>query len=396
MVVKTNTSTPQLQDTGILEIREDECTICLGELGNIKGKLVCKHIFCFDCIHRWAKTENTCPLCKKRFKYIEKVVVSDNANISAEEPKKKRRKTNEKVKVAKKSQVDSSFSEMLFGAQVFGLGPPPPELVQALLMNDNRIMGMIGGVIPTAIFSMPRTMAQNEPEIIEMDGENGNLIDLSNEPDSNSVWNSDLINMVDDEDEDEDTCFCECCAFSNFNSESNSVEPIGFLSSLVMDAMMRRSVRNGQDQVGTRRNRKRKASEPDTAKTSSASESRSAPTSIPLCEPTASSSTTSRWQRRKKSPRTASAANLSSRESKTLSSAPRVPSLAPVPLPAPRAPSSSPNATRNSGRVKRSYVRRSRGVDLTAVQSSSSAEAPTTVSLLSGTNNDSLTSINKK
>jgi predicted amidophosphoribosyltransferase len=31
------------------------------------------HSFCYDCIIKWSKQENSCPLCKKEFKYVEKI-----------------------------------------------------------------------------------------------------------------------------------------------------------------------------------------------------------------------------------------------------------------------------------------------------------------------------------
>jgi hypothetical protein len=37
----------------------------------------CDHTFCFACIQQWSKTENTCPLCKKRFDSI----TSDTASL---------------------------------------------------------------------------------------------------------------------------------------------------------------------------------------------------------------------------------------------------------------------------------------------------------------------------
>jgi len=40
----------------------------------IRGTLdSCAHIFCFECIHQWSKTSNTCPFCKQRFKQISKM-----------------------------------------------------------------------------------------------------------------------------------------------------------------------------------------------------------------------------------------------------------------------------------------------------------------------------------
>jgi len=50
---------------------EDNCSICF-DRPSIKGVIPCDHIFCFPCIMKWSQTENSCPLCKKRFHYISK------------------------------------------------------------------------------------------------------------------------------------------------------------------------------------------------------------------------------------------------------------------------------------------------------------------------------------
>uniref|UniRef100_A0A6S8JAS2 RING-type domain-containing protein n=1 Tax=Amphora coffeiformis TaxID=265554 RepID=A0A6S8JAS2_9STRA len=51
------------------------CCICMCEpekedISSING---CEHMFCFDCIGKWADRENTCPLCKCRFTSISRV-----------------------------------------------------------------------------------------------------------------------------------------------------------------------------------------------------------------------------------------------------------------------------------------------------------------------------------
>ena len=53
------------------------CAICLDappsmtDVASISG---CSHKFCFDCIDKWALTENKCPCCKARFNKIDRVV----------------------------------------------------------------------------------------------------------------------------------------------------------------------------------------------------------------------------------------------------------------------------------------------------------------------------------
>lgn len=47
-----------------------ECTICCGCV-SVQGVLdSCAHRFCLDCILKWAAIENSCPLCKQRFRRV--------------------------------------------------------------------------------------------------------------------------------------------------------------------------------------------------------------------------------------------------------------------------------------------------------------------------------------
>lgn len=50
-----------------------KCAICLGSI-KIQGTInSCSHDFCFECIEKWSKTQNTCPLCIKRFNKIKPI-----------------------------------------------------------------------------------------------------------------------------------------------------------------------------------------------------------------------------------------------------------------------------------------------------------------------------------
>ncbi|KAL7473262.1 hypothetical protein ACHAXS_013705 [Conticribra weissflogii] len=72
---KSNQSVASTSGDSLLE--DFTCAICLDcpstceDVAKISG---CTHKFCFDCIDRWAKTENRCPCCKARFRTIERVV----------------------------------------------------------------------------------------------------------------------------------------------------------------------------------------------------------------------------------------------------------------------------------------------------------------------------------
>ena len=58
------------------------CAICL-ERVEVQGRIdSCAHQFCLECIRRWAEKENTCPLCKQRFYFVQRVDVSDSSAVA--------------------------------------------------------------------------------------------------------------------------------------------------------------------------------------------------------------------------------------------------------------------------------------------------------------------------
>jgi hypothetical protein len=70
----TSASTPVL---AVATLTNFTCPICLDaptsmtDVASISG---CTHKFCFDCIDKWANTENRCPLCKSDFRTIDRVI----------------------------------------------------------------------------------------------------------------------------------------------------------------------------------------------------------------------------------------------------------------------------------------------------------------------------------
>lgn len=50
--------------------RAEECGVCRGSI-SVRGQLnSCTHPFCLDCILKWAEIENSCPICKRRFRMV--------------------------------------------------------------------------------------------------------------------------------------------------------------------------------------------------------------------------------------------------------------------------------------------------------------------------------------
>jgi len=77
IISKKDKATPNLvateQRMTRFKTKAKTCSICLSSIEK-QGLLdCCQHEFCFSCIEKWSKTENTCPMCKQRFAKIKKV-----------------------------------------------------------------------------------------------------------------------------------------------------------------------------------------------------------------------------------------------------------------------------------------------------------------------------------
>jgi hypothetical protein len=65
----------------------------------LQGELdCCAHMLCFACAKRWSESENTCPLCKQRFKSIVRIDTTHPAQL----------RRAEKIRVAQKNQSSRS------------------------------------------------------------------------------------------------------------------------------------------------------------------------------------------------------------------------------------------------------------------------------------------------
>ncbi|KAN0009204.1 hypothetical protein ACTFIU_006477 [Dictyostelium citrinum] len=62
------------------------CSICLSDIiENQTKNHQCNHIYCFECIFNWVKSNDSCPLCKVK---IKELINNNNEIIKVEEPKK--------------------------------------------------------------------------------------------------------------------------------------------------------------------------------------------------------------------------------------------------------------------------------------------------------------------
>jgi hypothetical protein len=99
------------------EEKNNTCGICFEEVKE-RGVLdSCRHAFCFDCIHRWSKVANSCPMCKAAFYTITRQhdvagappQEQEEVEVEQDNPPSKRRRgrkaTGQKKKPKKKPDV---------------------------------------------------------------------------------------------------------------------------------------------------------------------------------------------------------------------------------------------------------------------------------------------------
>lgn len=55
-----------------------ECTICLEKISKMGSVDSCIHTFCFECIVKWSKVTNKCPICSKKFHSVTEVVEKED------------------------------------------------------------------------------------------------------------------------------------------------------------------------------------------------------------------------------------------------------------------------------------------------------------------------------
>ncbi|CAG9762977.1 unnamed protein product [Ceutorhynchus assimilis] len=54
------------------KLETEKCSICLTKLRKyVASPKNCRHLFCLGCLKRWSRTQNTCPICRRRFSRIE-------------------------------------------------------------------------------------------------------------------------------------------------------------------------------------------------------------------------------------------------------------------------------------------------------------------------------------
>ena len=110
---------------------------CMSEVASISG---CTHRFCFDCIDRWAVTENKCPCCKARFQTIDRVVALPPSPAEESETEAAAGGGGGRRSKRKRERRDSSPNTRgaRRGGGVGGGSAPPDRRVNSRVVEDRN------------------------------------------------------------------------------------------------------------------------------------------------------------------------------------------------------------------------------------------------------------------
>lgn len=116
------------------------CCICMsdpepGEVATIDG---CDHNFCFNCIEKWSERENTCPLCKSRFKKINRV--NKGKKIKGKKGSKKVKQRDQRADLNPNSNLESLLANLHAGAARYE--NPLTHLIVSSLNSQNSQLGL--------------------------------------------------------------------------------------------------------------------------------------------------------------------------------------------------------------------------------------------------------------
>jgi len=113
------------------------CCICMsdpepGEAASIDG---CNHKFCFNCIEKWSERENTCPLCKCRFKRI--IRVQKGKKIKGKKGTKRVKQRDQRADLSPNSNLESLLANLQAGSA--RIENPLTQLIVSSLSSQNNL-----------------------------------------------------------------------------------------------------------------------------------------------------------------------------------------------------------------------------------------------------------------
>ena len=131
-IKKTNPIQPKKPKKTVVKERSDKpyCCICMDEIKpkHLASLDVCNHQYCKGCIETWAKTENSCPQCKRKFKKITHIKKGCKKKKVSTEVEDKRQRPDHHG-----DDYEFGDDDIEFGEEV----GPNLTVEAAMMLNDN-------------------------------------------------------------------------------------------------------------------------------------------------------------------------------------------------------------------------------------------------------------------
>ena len=131
-IKKTNPIQPKKPKKTVVKERSDKpyCCICMDEIQpkKLASLDVCNHQYCKGCIETWAKTENSCPQCKRKFKKITHIKKGCKKKKVSTEVEDKRQRPDHHG-----DDYEFGDDDIEFGEEV----GPNLTVEAAMMLNDN-------------------------------------------------------------------------------------------------------------------------------------------------------------------------------------------------------------------------------------------------------------------
>lgn len=123
-VTKSNLTSAKKKPTVVKEKKSEvTCCICISDIDEKTAASIdcCTHKYCKDCIETWAKTENSCPQCKKKFTKITALKKGcKRKTTSVEVEDKRQRPDNPRPMVGTRNRIEETI-DMIQVAQALGV-----------------------------------------------------------------------------------------------------------------------------------------------------------------------------------------------------------------------------------------------------------------------------------
>lgn len=106
-----------------------DCVICLDTVALASARVgECRHEFCYSCIKEWTTRENTCPFCRERFVWLQKIDRNNGEDVG-------KARANEEIEIVEERNQQVSREPFRFSdAEPGSLAEQTDLAMQRLLL----------------------------------------------------------------------------------------------------------------------------------------------------------------------------------------------------------------------------------------------------------------------